>query len=239
MGLILLVRHGQASFGAADYDVLSDLGERQARVVGERLRALPRVDRIVHGSMRRQERTAELIAEALAGSAGGAVAPGDAVPLERDERWDEYDHEALLSGALPTDEDRAAFGAEIAAAEDPRRAFQAAFERATLRWTGGAHDTEYHEPFPLFLERVHAAMADLARSLGRDECAMVATSGGVIAAVCAKLLRLDGPAWANLNRVIVNTSVTKLVAGRSGLTLLSVNDHAHLEGEHRDLLTYR
>lgn len=231
MGLILLVRHGQASFGAEDYDVLSELGERQARVVGARLRALPRVDRILHGAMRRQQRTAELIAEAL-----HETGPGE---LTEDARWDEYDHEALLSGALPTEEDRAAFGAEVAAAEDPRRAFQAAFERATLRWTGGAHDTEYHEPFLLFLERVHAAMADLASSLGRDDCAVVATSGGVIAAVCARLLGLDGQAWANLNRVIVNTSVTKLVAGRSGLTLLSVNDHAHLEGEHRDLLTYR
>lgn len=238
MGLILLVRHGQASFGAEDYDVLSELGERQARLVGARLRALPRVDRILHGAMRRQQRTAELILDALREAGPGELTAGPG-ELTEDARWDEYDHEALLSGALPTGEDRATFGAEIAAAEDPRRAFQAAFERATLRWTGGAHDTEYHEPFPLFLERVHAAMADLARTLGRDDCAVVATSGGVIAAVCARLLGLDGQAWANLNRVIVNTSVTKLVAGRSGLTLLSVNDHAHLEGEHRDLLTYR
>ena len=229
MALILLVRHGQASFGASDYDVLSDLGERQARLVGERLRALPRVDVVLHGAMKRQERTADLLIEGL----------GADVRRERDERWDEYDHEALLSGAMPTDDDREAFAAEMAAAEDPRRAFQKAFERATARWTAGSHDHDYHEPFPAFLERVHAAMEALATGLGRDDCAVVATSGGVIAAVCAKLLGLDGPAWANLNRVIVNTSVTKLVHGRSGLTLLSVNDHAHLEGEHRDLLTYR
>jgi hypothetical protein len=31
VGAILLVRHGQASFGGADYDVLSSSGERQAR----------------------------------------------------------------------------------------------------------------------------------------------------------------------------------------------------------------
>lgn len=229
MGLILLVRHGQASFGAADYDLLSPLGERQATILGERLRALPRVDRIVHGAMRRQEHTARLIVSAL----------DRPVALERDPRWDEYDHEELLSGAMPTDAHREAFAAELAAAEDPRRAFQAAFERAQARWTGGAHDADYHEPFPLFLERVHGAMAELIAGLGRDDCAIVATSGGVIAAVCARLLGLKPAAWANLNRVIVNTSVTKLVAGRSGLTLLSVNDHAHLEGEHRDLLTYR
>lgn len=229
MGLILLVRHGQASFGEADYDVLSPTGQRQARVVGERLRALPRVDRVVHGAMRRQRRTAELVVEAL----GGKPA------LELDARWDEYDHQALLDRAMPDDAARAAFAAEMAAAEDPRRAFQQAFERATARWTNGAHDHDYHEAFPVFLERVHDALGDLTVSLRRDDCAVVATSGGVIAAVCARLLGLDPAAWANLNRVIVNTSVTKLVAGRSGLTLLSVNDHAHLEGEHRDLLSYR
>lgn len=238
MALILLVRHGQASFGAEDYDLLSPVGERQARLVGERLACLPRVDRVVHGAMRRQHRTAELIVEGMrARETDGArlAAP----ELELDERWDEYDHQALLAGAMPTDADRAAFGAELAAAEDPRRAFQTAFERATARWTAGAHDTDYHETFPAFLERVQAALAALAGSLGRDECAVVATSGGVIAAVCAGLLGLDGARWSRLNSVIVNTSVTKLVHGRGGLTLLSVNDHAHLEGEHRELLTYR
>lgn len=233
MGLIVLVRHGQASFGADDYDVLSDVGEQQARVVGERLAALPRVDRVLHGAMTRQERTAELTVEAL------RRAGHDVRARELDPRWDEYDHEALLAGAMPTEADRAAFGAELTAAEDPRRAFQAAFEKATARWTGGAHDAEYHEPFPAFLARVQGALEALTRSLGRDECAVVATSGGVIAAVCARLLGLDAARWSRLNSVIVNTSITKLVHGRSGLTLLSVNDHAHLEGEHRELLTYR
>ena len=37
MPTVLLVRHGQASFGAADYDVLSDLGRRQAQAAGREL----------------------------------------------------------------------------------------------------------------------------------------------------------------------------------------------------------
>ena len=32
MGVLLLVRHGQASLGAADYDQLSELGHRQAQL---------------------------------------------------------------------------------------------------------------------------------------------------------------------------------------------------------------
>ena len=37
MSAIHLIRHGQASFGADDYDLLSALGERQARLLGESL----------------------------------------------------------------------------------------------------------------------------------------------------------------------------------------------------------
>lgn len=229
MALILLVRHGQASFGADDYDVLSPTGEQQSRLVGERLRALPRVDRIVHGAMVRQRATAELIAEVL----------GTDVPLVCDERWDEYDHQELLAGALREPADQERFSAELAAADDPKRLFQRQFAEATARWTAGDHDRDYTEPFPAFLARVHGALDALATELGRDDCAVVATSGGVIAAVCARLLGLDGTAWAGMNHVMVNASVTKLVHGGSGLTLLSVNDHAHFESEHRRLLTYR
>ncbi|MCF8967887.1 histidine phosphatase family protein, partial [Pseudomonas carnis] len=37
MGSIYLIRHGQASFGADDYDVLSPIGVEQAQVLGRHL----------------------------------------------------------------------------------------------------------------------------------------------------------------------------------------------------------
>jgi hypothetical protein len=37
VGNLYLIRHGQASFGAADYDVLSPVGERQSLALGEHL----------------------------------------------------------------------------------------------------------------------------------------------------------------------------------------------------------
>jgi len=46
-------------------------------------------------------------------------------------------------------------------------------------------------------------------------------------------------AWARLSKVVVNTSVTKVLDGRRGTNLISFNDHAHLEGVDPDLLTYR
>src|SRR3954469_15102111 len=88
MAVVYLVRHGQASFGAADYDVLSEAGRRQASVLGAELarrRVVP--DRVVTGSMVRQRDTAALALEA----AGLGTVP------EVDERWNEYDHAALLA----------------------------------------------------------------------------------------------------------------------------------------------
>lgn len=229
MGVVLLARHAQASFGGEDYDVLSAVGQRQAAILGARLAQLPRVDRIVHGAMRRQEHTAELIATALS-----------ARPVrDIDARWDEYDHEDILRVSLPSPADQEAFGRELAAADDPRRTFSEHFDVALERWTRDDHTETYVEPYATFLARVSSALDELVADLDRSETAVVVTSGGVISAVCARMLGLDAAAWAAMNRVTVNTSITKLVSGRSGTTLLSVNDHAHLESEHRELLTYR
>ena len=58
MAELLVIRHGQASFGADDYDALSQVGHEQARLVGETLRAAGWVpDRLITGSLRRQQDT--------------------------------------------------------------------------------------------------------------------------------------------------------------------------------------
>lgn len=82
MPTVLLIRHAQASFGAADYDVLSATGDRQAEILAAALRRRGyEPSRVVTGSMRRQVDTAA----ALAGPAP-----------EVDERWNEYDPNDVL-----------------------------------------------------------------------------------------------------------------------------------------------
>jgi broad specificity phosphatase PhoE len=214
MGQILLVRHGQASWGAEDYDVLSTLGEQQAEVLGQALTRLlgdAEPDRLVHGTMQRQQRTAELAAKA----AGWSVEP------TVDERWNEMDHLAVLA-LQPRDFD----------GEPDRAQFQAWFESATSRWTSGTHDDDYEESFPGFRARVREGVEALA-DVGT---AVVVTSGGPISAVTADLLGAGTPTYERLAPVVVNSSVTRVVSGRRGLTLVSFNDHAHLPA---DLLTYR
>jgi broad specificity phosphatase PhoE len=210
MGRVLLVRHGQASWGAADYDVLSSTGEEQAAVLGGALGGLE-PDVVVHGSMRRQRRTAEIVAEA-------AGWPGT---LELDERWNEMDHLAVLA-AQPRDFD----------GEPDQQQFQAWFEAATTRWTSGSHDADYAESFPAFRARV----ADGLEALASVGTAVVVTSGGPISSVTSALLDADVATYSRLAPVVVNASVSRVVSGRRGLTLVSFNEHQHLPDP---LLTYR
>ena len=59
MGSIYLIRHGQASFGAENYDVLSPLGFQQSAALGDYLDQMGiRFDRCVSGELNRQQDTA-------------------------------------------------------------------------------------------------------------------------------------------------------------------------------------
>lgn len=227
MSVLLLVRHGQASFGAEDYDQLSDLGHEQARVLGRALAARGVIpDVIVRGGMRRHDETAS-----------GIVAGLDrAVRVEVDEGWDEFDFQHVVEVHKPLYRSRLAMKADLARTGHPRRAFQRVFEEATAHWTGGQRDHEYHESFPAFTARVVAAMTSAARRPERT--VLVVSSGGPIGLAASHLLVGDAALWPQLNRVAVNTAVSKVVRGGSGLTLSTFNEHSHLEHDRR-LLTYR
>jgi len=221
MPTILLLRHGQASFGTTDYDVLSDTGVRQAAVLKAALdeRGIT-PDRLVSGALRRQVDTA---------------APWG--PTTVDARWDEYDSQDLLTAHSTS---HATF--EHPVDEHGRRLdsrdFQAVLDGGMQAWIAAGAGSPAREPYPAFRGRVEAALRDVAAGLDRGETAFVFTSGGVIAACCLIVLGLPDTALAAFNRVSVNTSVTKLVSGRSGVSLVSFNEHVHLD-RHPDLLTYR
>jgi broad specificity phosphatase PhoE len=220
MGQILLVRHGQASWDAEDYDVLSETGWEQSRVLGRSLVARGiTIDSVLRGGMRRHRETAEACIAEMPQSA----------EIEVDLGWDEFDHLSVLA-TLP-----APFEGRAPSKEE----FQAWFEEATHRWTGGEHDTDYGETFGSFSERVSAAVRRTAERSGNT---LVVTSGGPVAWAVASLLS-DEPLvrtalWHRLNPVCVNSSVTRLVSGRRGLTLVTLNEHSHLDPT-PELLTYR
>ncbi len=232
MGVVLLVRHGQASFGADDYDVLSPTGWEQARLLGAWLAGRGVVpDVVLRGDLRRHRETAEGMV-AGAASAGTAWSP----PAEVDAGWNEFDHLAVIAAL-----DRS--GSDLPAGELDRRQFQQAFELATARWTAGADDQDYPETWSAFVARVGSSLARAAASAGPGGTVVVVSSGGPIAVACAELVDPDGddPAtrarlWSRFNTVTVNSSVSRVVVGSTGRRLLTFNEHPHLEG---DSLTYR
>ncbi len=218
MGVVLLVRHGQASFGADDYDVLSETGWAQGRLLGAWLAergVTPSA--VVHGDMRRQRDTALAMAEGAGWS--------DPEPVV-DPGWDEFDHVGLVAAypELPADLDLS-----------DRRAFQRVFEDATAHWTAG-EPSDFTETYAAFEARVRAALSRATDAAGSGETVVVVSSGGPIAVACSALVDPDARLWQRFNTVIVNSSVTRVVVGSTGPRLLTFNEHAHLEGDH---LTYR
>jgi len=221
---VLLIRHGQASFGAADYDVLSATGERQAEVVAAALaRRGVEPSRIVTGSLRRQIDTAA----ALAGPAP-----------EVDRRWDEFDPNDVLAhhsdSAARLDGPAAEEGEPLTS-----KGFQAILEPALAAWIEMAEASPARQSWPQFSGAGSAALTELAAELGRGETAVVVTSGGTIAALVGVLLGAPALVFGHLNRVMVNAGITKVAIGAGGVNLIGFNDHSHLEEVDRALITYR
>lgn len=215
MGVLLLVRHGQAMFGAANYDDLSQIGMQQARLVALRIAQGSPVSTVMCGSLTRQRKTADAIAGALGVGAANS-----------NDLWNEYDHVDILA-------DRAS---AFVFDKDTTRSLDAAkyaLDEAIQRWMRSA--TGYAESHDAFLTRVRTAVDTAAERSGVN---VAVTSAGVIAAACTQLLGIDFETWPRLANVIVNASVTKIVSGRSGTSMVTFNDHAHLEGT-RELITYR
>ncbi len=224
--IVLLIRHAQASFGAEDYDVLSELGRRQVDALAGALERRGVVaDVVVSGTLRRQRDTAQRWAQRT-----GARASVDA-------RWNEYSDDDVLTHHS-TSATRLARRPGDAPAVDSQT-FQTVLDDALASWIEAGADGAGAQPWPAFRAGIEAALDDVARGLGRGETALVFSSGGTIAAAAAALLGLPAHAFVALNRVSVNTAISKVVVGRRGRSLVSYNEHGHLDEAGGDLLTYR
>ncbi|MDP3858969.1 MAG: histidine phosphatase family protein [Stagnimonas sp.] len=230
MGTIYLIRHGQASFGHSNYDQLSKTGFEQARVLGEHLRGrLPEVDAVYLGTMRRHRETAETCLAAM----------GRALDFGEHAGFNEYDHEEVVARYEPRYSDKRLMQVELAQTGDPKRAFQALFAKAIERWVGGEADHEYSESWSGFKDRCAAALDSSIAQLGPSRTALVFTSGGVISALAQRLLGIPDSHLFALNWNVVNASISKLIYGGRGVSLSSLNEHAHFEGAQSKLMTYR
>lgn len=226
MPSLLLVRHGQASFGGDDYDLLSDRGREQAEVVHRELRRRevePAV--LAGGTMRRQIETA-------------APWVADGGDLRSDERWNEYDAAAVLAaaGEVGASLERPEGSGALAENGSPSPAeFQKLLDGALAAWVADREPVD-GERWPEFRARVVAAAEAVIADLPRGGVGVVSTSGGPIAALCLEYLGLPDETFVSINRILVNGGITKLIAGASGVNVVSFNEQAHLEP---GMVTYR
>eukprot|EP01041_Mallomonas_annulata_P017263 gene17263-35647_t len=92
MGTLYLVRHGQASFGAADYDQLSPMGEQQSVRLGEYFKHKGLVfDHVLSGTLRRHQQTLASINRGMDTELAALAWPG----------LNEYDSHALIESIHP------------------------------------------------------------------------------------------------------------------------------------------
>jgi broad specificity phosphatase PhoE len=216
--VIAILRHGQASFGTDDYDRLSDLGRIQAQVAGQELaRRGLRSPVLVSGSLLRQRDTAAIAGAQL-----------DVELSVIDPRFDEFDAHQAVDAHL---------GRAGATDGMSSREFQSHLDDVMSVWM-----TQGDERWAAFVDAAMAALADVAADLPSGRDAVVTTSAGVTAAITGRLLGSDSAGVIALNRVSVNASITTVVSGSRGLSLVTFNDHAHILGASVDgvpLLTNR
>lgn len=224
---LLLVRHGQASAGAADYDCLSERGVEQCRRLGRWLAATGHeFDAVVVGGMKRHAQSAAAVAEGYADCAGRALpAP------EIDAGFAEFDHHAVFEGYTRGNGERE----EVQRAAREGIAALAPLIRAALAaWAEDAIEG-VPESWSAFGGRVCAAGARLSERA--EQRVLVLTSGGVAARLAQAALGASVQSAINLNLSLRNSGLVEFHRVGGELALGSWNAVPHLH-DARELWTY-
>ena len=224
MGTLYLVRHGQASFGAEDYDQLSPLGQQQSVRLGEYFQSKGLAfDAVLTGSLRRQQQTYAGIREGMGASAKAVeplVWPG----------LNEYDSEAVIAAVHPS---------PLAKPDTPelyRQHFRLLRDGLT-QWMNGVVSPHGMPSYDDFRLGVTSALTHI-----RTHCegnVLLVASGGPIATAVGHVLGTTPETTIELNMRIRNSAVTELAFNPKRHTLITFNTLPHLDApEHAGWLTY-
>ncbi len=222
MGTLYLVRHGQASFGAADYDQLSPLGHQQAVQLGEHWRAHGLgFDAVLTGTLRRHTQTLEGIAEGLQASPEVLQWPG----------LNEYDSHALIAAIHPQ---------PLAKPNTPalyRQYFRLLCD-ALAQWMAGVISPQGMPSWDAFAGGVRAALEHV-RHHHAGQNVLLVSSGGPISTAVGEVLGTAPEVTIALNMRIRNSAVTEFSISPKRLMLQTFNTLPHLNGvEHAGWVTH-
>ncbi len=222
MGTLYLVRHGQASFGAEDYDQLSELGRRQSVRLGEYFAERGvHFDGLIAGTLRRHKQTLEGILE-------GMNHAGEHLSWEG---LNEYDSEAVIAtvheGKL----------AKPTSPEMYRHHFRL-LRDGLARWMAGATIPRGMPSYADFVAGVAGAL-DHVRANHFGQTVLVVTSGGPISTAVGHVLGTKPEVTIDLNMRIRNTAITEFAFTPKRHMLVGFNALPHLDApEYKDWVTY-
>jgi broad specificity phosphatase PhoE len=239
MGSLALVRHGQASFFADNYDKLSPLGEEQARLLGEYwVQRGMRFDEVVTGPRVRQIETAALVGEAY--RRAGLHWPEPRLVPELDEHQVDRMIKQTMKQIIAEYPHIGDLLANYKAATEPRdkhRTFQLMFEPIVGLWVEGRVGAEGVESWAEFSERVKRGFLGLMAGDGRGRRIAAFSSVGAITVCLKAALGCTDTKALDLGWRIRNASVTDFVFSGSRVTLEGFNAVAHLDAPEQ--WTYR
>ena len=222
MGTLYLVRHGQASFGADDYDQLSARGYQQALRLGQYWQAHGlRFDAVLTGTLRRHAQTYAGIAQGLPTVPAPLLLPG----------LNEYDSQALIN-ALHTD--------PLPRPDTPalqRQHFRLLCD-ALAQWMAGVISPQGMPSWDEFSAGVHAALEQVRHDHAGQNVLLV-SSGGPIATAIGQVLSTAPEVTIALNMRIRNSAVTEFSVSPKRLMLQTFNTLDHLaDPEHAHWITH-
>ena len=221
MGTLYLVRHGQASFGADNYDVLSALGHQQALRLGEYFKSKGIIfDAAFTGTLQRQIATFAGISEGMGSDLSAAQWPG----------LNEYDSAAVIETIHPQ-------RLEKPSSPEMYRNHFRLLKDGLRQWMDGVVSPKGMPDYTAFVAGVTSLLAHV-----RTHCAghvLVVSSGGPIATAVGHVLGTSPETTIELNLRIRNASVTELAFTPKRHMLVTYNTLPHLDApEHASWITY-
>lgn len=217
MGELYLVRHGQARFLTDDYDRLSDLGQKQARLLGRYWVGRKQIwDQVWCGPAKRHQQTHAAVAEAYQKAEANLPAAQSLVDLAEIPAFEilqEYGPDMSGKQALSQADKVAAFKAQ---------------NQLLRRWIGGESFAGF-DSWASCRARAEQTLDHLSQSVASGGRAVVFGSGGSICLMLASVLKLeDGPAW-DMALAMTNTSWNQLRVSSHRKSVVTFNSRPHLD----------
>ena len=221
MGTLYLVRHGQASFGADDYDVLSPMGQQQSLRLGEYFKSKGiQFQAALTGTLLRQRQTHAEICEGLGRPIEALAWPG----------LNEYNSEAIIRSIHP-------HPLEKPTSPEIYRSHFRLLRDGLTQWMAGVVSPQGMPTYPEFVKGVTSALDHIRSTY--DGHVLLVSSGGPIATAVGHVLGTAPETTIELNLRIRNCSLTEFAFTPKRHMLVTYNTLPHLDApEHASWITY-